>query len=189
VLAACADVPSAPTSGLAAQSAQLGTGGPAATPAANTPASAAAIGVLRDEPLAQDITAQQTIGPEGGVLQIPEAGMTLEVPAGAVQEPTVFTATALAGRAVAYDFGPSGTFPVALTVRQDMSGTNWNKHAVNALTAAYVRDLTTIDRSNGTAHGDEAEPTNVDPSSSTVTFTVTHFSGYMVSTGRCFGWY
>jgi len=182
LLAACADGPSAPASAPASRSALLDKGG-------NKADATAPLGLLRDEPLAQDITVQQTIGPEGGELQIKEAGMKLEVPEGAVQEPTVFTATALAGRAVAYDFGPSGTFPVALTVRQDLKGTNWWKHTPDALVAAYVHDLATIDTGAGTATGDEAEPSTVDVSKSKLTFTVTHFSGYMVSTGRCFGWY
>jgi hypothetical protein len=165
--------------------AQLNKGG---VPAHAAPTPDATDGLLRDEPLAQDITVQQTIGPEGGVLQIKEAGMKLEVPAGAVSAPTVFTATALAGRAVAYDFGPSGTFPVALTVRQDLKGTNWWKQSPDGLVASYVRDLSTIDASNGTARGDEPEPTSVDVNNAKISFTVTHFSGYMVSTGRCFGW-
>ena len=181
VLAACADGPSAPATRSAPQAVQLAKSG------TNTE-STALVGVVRDEPLAQDITVQETIGPEGGVLQIKEAGLKLEVPAGAVSAPTVFTATALAGSALAYDFGPSGTFPVALTVRQDLKGTNWDKHAASEIAAAYVRDLSSIDRANGSAAGDEMRPTDVDVRGSKLTFTVTHFSGYMVSTGRCFGW-
>jgi len=184
-LSACADGPAAPASGLAAQSAQLDRGG---VPAHNSPSTVPS-SLLRSTPLARDITAYAVIGPTGGELQIPEAGMKLEVPAGAVQAPTVFRATALAGSAIAYDFGPSGSFPVALTVKQDLKGTNFDKQPVDALIAAYVPDISTVNRATGTAKGSEPRETTPDRGSpSKLKFTVTHFSGYMVSTGRSFGW-
>jgi hypothetical protein len=174
LLAACADGPSAPAA--APRSAQLDRIAPPV----------AVSGLLRDNALAQDITVQETIGPEGGVLQISAAGLTLEVPAGAVNVPTVFSATALAGRAVAYDFGPSGQFPVALTVKQDLKGTNWKKAQVEGLVAGYVRDLRSIDRASANARSDELRPATLDANGGKIEFTVTHFSGYMISTGRCF---
>ena len=115
--------------------------------------------------------------------------MKLEVPSGAVQVPTVFRATALAGSAVAYDFGPSGSFPVALTVKQDLKGTNFDKQPVDDLIAAYVPDIRTVNRAAGTAKGSEPRETTPERGSpSKLKFTVNHFSGYMVSTGRSFGW-
>src|SRR5438105_15491265 len=41
-------------------------------------------GLLRNTPLATDITVQAAIGSAGGTLSIPSAGVTLTVPAGAV---------------------------------------------------------------------------------------------------------
>ena len=74
-------------------------------------------GVTRAVPLKNDITVKAVIGSKGGTLTIPDAGLTLVVPAGAVKSNTTFTATAIAGRLVAYEFEPHGTtFAVPLAV-------------------------------------------------------------------------
>src|SRR5947209_8334288 len=82
-------------------------------------------GVIRNTPLATDITAGATIGSAGGTITVPGTGLTLVVPRGAVSVPTAFLVTAKAGKLVAYDFEPHGTrFPVALQFQQDLRGTS-----------------------------------------------------------------
>ena len=82
-------------------------------------------GVTRSTPLATDISVSAVIGKQGGTITIPEAGLTLVVPPNAVSSDVKFTATALAGRAVAYDFQPHGTkFAVPLTFQQDLRKTS-----------------------------------------------------------------
>ena len=53
-------------------------------------------GVLRDTPLPYPITVSKTIGRAGGVLSIPAAGVTVIVPAGALNGDTKITMTARA---------------------------------------------------------------------------------------------
>ena len=76
--------------------------------------------VLRDVPLATAMSATATIGAEGGRIDIDGAGISLVIPAGAVDGPTEITVRARAGEAVAYDFAPRGLefeTPVMLSVR------------------------------------------------------------------------
>ena len=81
--------------------------------------------VQRTSPLTAPISVQQLVGAAGGTLGIPKAGVTVEVPAGALSSPTLITMTARAGSAVAYDFAPHGiTFAKPLVFTQSLSGTN-----------------------------------------------------------------
>src|ERR1700716_1106905 len=56
-----------------------------------------ATGVLRTTPLASSITVRKTIGRNGGVLSIPQAGVLVLVPRGALDQDTEITMTARAG--------------------------------------------------------------------------------------------
>src|SRR5690348_4757515 len=65
-------------------------------------------GLQRTTPLAAPITVSKSIGAEGGTLTIPQAGVTVVVPKGALAQSTTITMTARAGSLVAYDFAPHG---------------------------------------------------------------------------------
>src|SRR5215467_12867711 len=81
--------------------------------------------VLRTTPLASDITVSQTIGPLGGTIAIPAAGLTLVVPPLAVSRSTNFAITARKGSYVAYDMEPHGTkFLLPLVATQSLVNTN-----------------------------------------------------------------
>ena len=54
-------------------------------------------GVLRTTPLPEDITVVRTIGVQGGTLSIPDAGVTVTVPYGALSSATQITMTARRG--------------------------------------------------------------------------------------------
>jgi hypothetical protein len=140
-------------------------------------------------PLAQTISASATIGAGGGSLELKEAGVRLIVPAGAVQGPTTFAVTALAGGAVAYEFEPHGSrFPVPLTIEQTTKGLDWRKVTdYRQLEAAYFADASQIDEASGQAAVNEFLPLSWDYIKGKLQFKVTHFSGYMVSTGRTKG--
>ena len=78
----------------------------------------------RTEALEQDFSVTQTIGRRGGVIRIPEAGLTVIVPRYALYRDTEITVTAPAGDLVGYHFAPHGLqFRRPITVRQDLSGT------------------------------------------------------------------
>ena len=162
--------------------------GPAAAPDS---ANAALLGLLpvrgvtRAMPLAQDIAVSAVIGSNGGTLTIPEAGLTLVVPAGAVSSDVTFTATALAGKIVAYDFEPHGTrFAVPLVLIQDLNLTQWLSGPASSLQLGYFKDDAQIDDARGVAQIDEWETTTVNIGGAVLTAIVPHFSGYMVSSGR-----
>lgn len=137
----------------------------------------------RREPLPAPITVTRTIGYWGGTLAIPEAGLKVYVPQGAVSSSTTFTVTAPAGRAIAYEFGPHGKqFDKPLKFEQDLR-VSWLtesqlQHAT--LQGGYFED--------GGLLGDllravvqELLPVLVDTSTMKVRFDIKHFSGYLVA--------
>jgi hypothetical protein len=141
----------------------------------------------RNKPLRTWEWAAATIGPEGGELTIPAAGLKLKVPAGAVAEPIQFTAVAIPGDIVAYVFGPHGTtFARPLTVKQSLRETELfrAKHIPRNLEAGYFADWRQIDLLNDQVLVNEFLPARLDQHGANITWEVEHFSGYMLSTGR-----
>ena len=139
----------------------------------------------RTTPLAAPITRSVTLTASGGTLQIPEAGLLVTIPRGAVGDSTVtITATALPGRAVAYEFQPHGArFATQLKVKQELTGTTWAGNTGRMeLSAGYFASAAQLSDSTGSAQVDEMIPGVV--SGKAFTFNVGHFSGYMMSTGR-----
>ena len=140
-------------------------------------------GVTRVSPLAQNISVSAVIGSDGGTISIPDAGLTLVVPAGAVTSSTTFTATALAGRLVAYEFEPHGTkFAVPLQFTQDLRKVS----LVGVVTApvldgAYFTDASRLNQTIGFGAVSEIVPATVDLLRLQVGFPINHFSGYLVS--------
>lgn len=150
----------------------------AAAPRRTASASWSVAGLRRNRALPTDLTVTQVIGPRGGRLTHTEAGFTLEVPEGAVAEATTFRVTALAGDAVAYDFGPDGSvFPIALRATQDLRETNAPRLPRNA---SFT--LAQIGADGQPLVESTAAPITgtVDRSGRTVTFGVPHFSGWIV---------
>jgi hypothetical protein len=174
--AACADAPSAP-----AQDALQ----PTAAPSYTMLSSAATASVLtRVTPLSRPVQASAVIGSAGGTLTLPSTGLTLTVPAGAVSRATTFTVSAPAGGGVWYDFEPSGAkFAQPLVITQDLRSANMSGVARSALEGAYFMDGTRNENS-GTAKVTEVLPVAINATGTALSFRVTHFSGYMVSTGR-----
>ena len=141
------------------------------------------LGVTRNAPLAKDISVSATIGKAGGTLTIADAGLTLVVPPGAVTTNTKFTATAVAGRLVAYEFEPHGTkFAVPLQFTQDVKKLS----LLSALTSplmqgAYFTDRSKLNQTLGIAGVTEVLPATLDLLKGRVSFPIKHFSGYLVS--------
>ena len=140
-------------------------------------------GVTRLVPLMQNIPVSALIGPDGGTISIPEAGLTLVVPPGAVTSSTKFTATALAGRLAAYEFEPAGTkFPVPLQFTQDLTKLSLlGIVTAPVLDGAYFTDTSKLNQILGRAAVSEILPATVDLLRLRVGFPINHFSGYLVS--------
>jgi hypothetical protein len=141
-------------------------------------------GLLWTKPVSQ-MTQSAVIGPAGGSVSIPN-GVRLIVPKGAVSTNVTFSVTRLPGTIVAYDFQPHGTtFAQPLTVQQPTLGTNLFKlDPATSIQGAYFLGTSLLNETTGTAAVAEFEPTFVSADKAWVTFTVNHFSGYIIATGR-----
>jgi hypothetical protein len=138
----------------------------------------------RATPLPANITTTKIIGSGGGTLSVPEAGLTVTVPAGAVSYPTAFTVTALAGRPVAYEFGPHGAkFAKPLTMTQDLRVTYLNEASLRYMHfhAGYFSSQTNLIDFLLRAVVSELLPATVSADDMVVRFNVSHFSGYLVA--------
>lgn len=147
--------------------------------------------VKRTSSLAGDIMASATITPEGGSLAIPEAGLVLYFPGGAVSESVEVTATALKGNRVVYDFQPHGlVFHTPIYVAQQLLGTELNMPRSHKkrpeLWAGYLArgtaDITLDGRANFTETFDVSYYGK--GSEAVAVFMTTHFSGYAMASGR-----
>jgi hypothetical protein len=181
VAVACADGPSAPLTSRASAAPSLAVGTTATT-------KVKVKGVQWKRPLTRSYSATALIGPEGGVLELPETGLRLTVPAGAVSRPIQFQAVAQQGRQVAYHFYPSGTrFAVPLRLEQAQSQIERPAGAPGQqpeLQLGYFAGDADLDDATGTAAVTELNVMLETNSSSAIAFPVYHFSGYLVSWGR-----
>ncbi|HEX2719241.1 MAG TPA: hypothetical protein VHM67_16360 [Gemmatimonadaceae bacterium] len=138
----------------------------------------------RDVALPAPITVTQIIGSEGGRVVVPGAGLTVDFPAGALAAPTPITVTALAGRAVAYEFGPHGiTFAKPVTLTQDLEPTvvtRWTAQWIR-LKGGYFKSQTDLISRLLRAIVQELIPANTDADDMVVRFDIRHFSGYLVA--------
>jgi hypothetical protein len=135
---------------------------------------------------ATQTTATRVIGPAGGTFGI-DKGIKITVPKGAVSSNVTFSVTRLPGLIMAYDFQPHGIkFAVPLTIEQPTAGVNLLPLLDPSVkvTGAYYSDASLLNQLLGTVSVSELEPTVVASDKSSVTFTVQHFSGYVVAWGR-----
>jgi len=136
----------------------------------------------RATPLSSDIVASAVIGSAGGTISIPQAGVTLTIPAGAVASPVAFSLKAVAGNLVAYELEPHGTsFLRNVEVRQDLTVTQWNGTLLPLLKAGYFADLSQLQQGSATALVSEVLGGLTSLLSGTFTWRVEHFSGYVVA--------
>ena len=140
-------------------------------------------GVLRTTPLANPITVRKTIGRYGGVLSIPEAGVTVIVPYGALDHDTEITMTARAGLLLAYDFEPHGvTFNVPLVINQSLNGTNVGLLSPLSLKLGYYSDPSMLGKTTALVSELVGGLTSI--LTRTFTAPIKHFSGYVIVCGR-----
>ncbi len=128
----------------------------------------------RSVPLAEDEVVSRVIGPAGGVIFLPRAGLTVLFPSGALERSTEITVRAPAGDLVGYHFAPHGLeFHREVTVTQDMLRTEGL--GVRGLSVAYFEG--------------ELAPTVTALESLPLWvlrvlgfFRIEHFSGYVIAT-------
>jgi hypothetical protein len=140
-------------------------------------------GLQRKVALANDINVSANIGRAGGVLSIPEAGVTVLVPPGALDATTTITMTARKGTLVAYDFAPHGiTFKVPLVFSQRLGVTKATLLEAPFLRLGYYSDPSLLGQT--TALVSELLGGVVSVLNWSFTAPIKHFSGYVVSCGR-----
>jgi hypothetical protein len=140
-------------------------------------------GLQRTTPLAAPITVSKAIGAEGGTLTIPQAGVTVVVPRGALAQTTTITMTARAGSLIAYDFAPHGiTFAKPLVFSQQLKGTNASLLTTPFLQLGYYSDASLLTKTGALVS--ELLGGTINLLTGTFTAPIPHFSGYIVTCRR-----
>ncbi len=138
--------------------------------------------LTRVTPLTTSQTTSARIGPLGGVLALPGAGITVIVPPLAVTSPTTISVTARAGSAVAYDFAPHGIkFNLPLVVTQSLAQTSAHTGGtINPLSlfVGYYPD------GNNITSVTELLSLHLDLLNQLAIVDIWHFSGYIFASGR-----
>jgi hypothetical protein len=138
----------------------------------------------RTTPLSAPITVSARIGILGGILAIPQTGLTVVVPPLAVFSTTTFSVTALAGSAVAYQFSPHGIhFLTPLIVTQSLANTQ-GSGLLDALQLGYFQSTDDITNGGLLANVTELLSVQLDLLHLTAISTIWHFSGYIYASGR-----
>lgn len=140
-------------------------------------------GLQRTTPLAAPITVSKVIGADGGTLSIPQAGVTVVVPRGALAQATTITMTARAGSLIAYDFAPHGiTFAKPLVFSQQLKGTNASLLTAPFMQLGYYSDPNLLTDTGGLVS--QLLGGTLNTLTWTFTAPIPHFSGYIVTSGR-----
>ena len=159
---------------------------PDATPTAST---GVALEALWWKDWGRDVVqVSKTIDSSGGTISIPETGLTMTFPQGAVTSPITITVTSDA-EYVAYKMEPAGTkFLKDVTVSQSLSTTEVaGEKLTKQLSAAYIADDTVSLR--GKVPVSELEPSYTVFSSGSSplplahVWIIKHFSRYMLASG------
>ncbi len=158
------------------------------TDAVSTDAATASLATIqRVSPLTADVVARATLGATGGTIKLPSVGLLVTVPKGALATATTITVTAPAGSNVAYLFQPHGlVFAQPARIEQDLGYVTVGAIPQGvAPVAGYVADEHVVRAAAPGASLEVLEvlPATVDARRGRVSFTVSHFSGYLVSSG------
>lgn len=136
----------------------------------------------RSTPLAEDIVVSRVIGSTGGTISIPQAGLSLHVPAGALGQPTEITVQAHAGALVAYSFEPHGTqFAEVVSARQSLAGTSAADRNVQVAGRGYFADAQNVQWNGNLASVTELSLVREDVGAGSIEFYLNHFSGYLIA--------
>jgi len=134
----------------------------------------------------ENVRVSQAIGPAGGTISIPETGLTIQFPAGAVRQLLTITITADENY-VAYKMDPSGTtFLKDVQVTQSLATTSmFGEPLKSQLYAAYIADDNV--QLSGNVPVTEIEPSktifsDLDPRlPQAQVWVIRHFSRYMLA--------
>jgi hypothetical protein len=144
--------------------------------------------VQRKQPLPSDVSWSFDAGPLGATTSNAAVGVTVVIPAGALSTTQHITVTALAGSAVAYGFSPHLEFAKSVRITQDLRVTNLDGLLLlPVLSGAHFSGDVPSLTSDGLAIVDELVSALANPLNKTATFNVSHFSGWIVASGKSSG--
>lgn len=142
--------------------------------------------VTRNTPLASDVVWSFTAGPAGAVSRNSAVGLTISIPANALSTTQTITVRALAGSPVAYAFEPHLTFARPVTLTQSLKGTSaGGLLSLPLLSGAHFDGDQLQLTSDGLAVVTETVPAVGNLLSQTASFNVSHFSGWILASGKC----
>ncbi|HJQ20914.1 MAG TPA: hypothetical protein VJ867_11240 [Gemmatimonadaceae bacterium] len=142
--------------------------------------------VTRNTPLPNDVVWTFTAGPDGALSANSAVGLTIVVPPGALASTQTITVTALKGSAVAYGFEPHLQFDRKVVLTQNLRGTSaGGLLSLNlTLSGAHFDGDAPSYSSGGLAIVSEVVPSLTSLLTKTTSFGVSHFSGWIVASGR-----
>ena len=155
--------------------------------------------ITRDVPLERYYWTREWVMPSRNKYQsvkIREAGLNVSFPPGAVSQPLLVTLVAYPGKYLAYGFYPHGaTFNVPVKVQQNLHGTSayQNAEVMSDLIGGYMAGgMADLDQTTGLATLAETftiyywDDTDVfkKTTPSVAKFYTSHFSGYVLASGR-----
>lgn len=124
--------------------------------------------------------ASAVIGPAGGTIRLPHAGLTLVIPAGALSQSVTITARSNSRELVSYAFAPHGLiFNRPIEIDQDLSEIRAPGNA--NLVGGYLSHGRLDVDSGGVGHFAQLMP--VHRTEAVVGFFTVHFSGYALASG------
>lgn len=144
--------------------------------------------VTRPTALSQDIVWSFDAGPGGAISANRQAGLSINVPPGALSQNVRITVTVKAGNVYNYQFAPEGLqFALPVVVTQDVSDNSLISSLVGGLLgssktvkgAYYSAPTLQYDPKTGTATVNELEPTVT--GGGLLSFQIRHFSGYTIA--------
>ena len=142
------------------------------------------VAVARDTPLSALPSAAALITPAGGVLALPEAGLRVVFPAGAVAQDVQISVQATSAGRVAYSFAPHGLrFAVPVQVSQSLGQRVIASGAANRMVATYLASGF-ADAADAGFTPDEVLSVRIDAAAGAAAFTIQHFSEYQLASGR-----
>ncbi|MFL5578914.1 MAG: hypothetical protein ACJ8AO_00940 [Gemmatimonadaceae bacterium] len=196
VLAACTDAsaPVAPAAPAPAAAVSVSGDDFAAPTDLTTPAEYIASGrvLQRAEPLREAVWTWAYVTPTKEVtLHLSEAGLKVTIPVGAVPQAMYVWVVAYPGSDVLYEFGPHGTqFEQRLSIQQDLRVTTAYRNPLlaNELFGGYAPAGREDVGADGTVQLAETFDVDLTPDNNRkprwAKFYTTHFSGYVLASGR-----
>src|SRR5947207_8426736 len=139
--------------------------------------------VTRNTPLDSDVSWTFTAGPGGATSSNSAVGLTIVVPYGALSSTQTITVTALAGAPVAYRFEPHLVFNKKVVLTQSLTGTSVGLLGLVVLNGAHFTGDVLDVNADGLVAVDETVPALLTLLTNRATFSVGHFSGWIVASG------